>query len=113
MTTVRYALDEFIHDITSLVASESERAALFDKGSSYLERLAANPGAIPACLLAVGRVEAESRQLCAASRAGAAGDHCGVGARGAGGTARSPHLGNDRCARQRHPGGAVPAGGRP
>lgn len=44
---MRYALDEFIHDMTALVASGPEQAALYDRGSSYLERLAANPGAIP------------------------------------------------------------------
>jgi 3-mercaptopropionate dioxygenase len=47
MTNVRYALDEFIHDMTSLMASAPEQATLFDRGSTYLERLAANPEAIP------------------------------------------------------------------
>ncbi|MCE2459023.1 MAG: hypothetical protein J4G14_14610 [Dehalococcoidia bacterium] len=47
MTTVKYALDEFIHDMSTLVDEQPDQERLFDRGSSYLERLIVNPDAIP------------------------------------------------------------------
>ena len=47
MTTVKYALDEFIHDMSALVDEQPDQERLFDRGSSYLERLIVNPDAIP------------------------------------------------------------------
>lgn len=46
MARVTYTLDDFIHDMTQLVESEPDQAALFDRGSSHLQRLLANPDAI-------------------------------------------------------------------
>jgi predicted metal-dependent enzyme (double-stranded beta helix superfamily) len=46
MTTVKYALDEFVHDMSALVDEQPEQDRLFDLGSSYLERLINNPEAI-------------------------------------------------------------------
>jgi predicted metal-dependent enzyme (double-stranded beta helix superfamily) len=39
MTLARYTLDEFIHDMTDLVATQPDQAALFDRGSRLIERL--------------------------------------------------------------------------
>lgn len=47
MTTVRYTLDEFIHDMTALVAAQPDQARLFDTGSAYIEKLVRDPNAIP------------------------------------------------------------------
>jgi predicted metal-dependent enzyme (double-stranded beta helix superfamily) len=47
MTRTRYMLDEFIHDMTALVASRPEQASLFDRGSTYIERLVRDPESIP------------------------------------------------------------------
>lgn len=47
MTTVKYSLDEFIHDMTQLVDEQPEQEKLFDVGSSYLEKLINNPEGIP------------------------------------------------------------------
>ena len=47
MTITKYRLDEFIHDMTELVESQPDQEKLFDKGSSYLERLILNPEGIP------------------------------------------------------------------
>ncbi len=46
MTTVRYALDEFIHDMSALVDEQPDQERLFDLGSTCLERLITNPEAI-------------------------------------------------------------------
>ena len=48
MTLVKYSLDEFIYDMTELVKAQPEQEKLFDKGSSYLEKLISNPGAVEA-----------------------------------------------------------------
>ena len=47
MTAVKYSLDEFIHDMESLLREQPEQERIFDKGSGLLERLVANPSAIP------------------------------------------------------------------
>ena len=47
MTTVKYSLDEFVHDMESLLKDQPDQAQIFDKGSSYLDKLIQNPDAIP------------------------------------------------------------------
>ena len=47
MVITRYGLDEFVADMQELVASQPDQAALFDRGSAYLERLVRNPDALP------------------------------------------------------------------
>ncbi len=47
MTTVKYSLDEFAHDMESLLANQPNQQQIFDTSSSWLEKLIANPGAIP------------------------------------------------------------------
>jgi predicted metal-dependent enzyme (double-stranded beta helix superfamily) len=43
----RYALDEFIHDMTGLVATQPDQATLFDRGSGLIERLIRDPESVP------------------------------------------------------------------
>jgi predicted metal-dependent enzyme (double-stranded beta helix superfamily) len=47
MVLVRYSLEQFIADMQGLVDSQSDQQTIFDTGSAYLERLVANPDAIP------------------------------------------------------------------
>ena len=47
MVTVKYSLDEFIHDMSALVDDQPAEDRLFDLGSSYLEQFINNPDAIP------------------------------------------------------------------
>ena len=47
MTITKYALDEFIYDMSRLVDEKPDQDKLFDIGSSYLERLINNPDAVP------------------------------------------------------------------
>lgn len=47
MVMTRYSLDQFVADMQELVASQPEQAKLFDRGSSYLERLVQDPDALP------------------------------------------------------------------
>jgi len=47
MTTVKYSLEEFVHDMTQLVESQPGQEKLFDVGSTYLEKLILNPEGIP------------------------------------------------------------------
>ena len=47
MLTVKYALDEFIYDMSRLVDEQPDQGTLFDRGSVYLERLINNASAIP------------------------------------------------------------------
>ncbi len=47
MTGSRYALDEFIHDMTDLVAMQPDQATLFDRGSHLIERLVRHPDSVP------------------------------------------------------------------
>lgn len=44
---MKYSLDEFISDMTSLVEGQPDQAKLFETGSSLLQRLIQNPEAIP------------------------------------------------------------------
>ena len=46
MTTVKYTLDEFVHDMEGLVAGQPDSQKIFDIGSAWLERLTRNPQAI-------------------------------------------------------------------
>ncbi|MCC6174793.1 MAG: hypothetical protein IT305_05775 [Chloroflexi bacterium] len=43
-----YTLDQFIADVQELVNAHPDQQTLFDKGSSYLERLCSTPDAVPA-----------------------------------------------------------------
>jgi predicted metal-dependent enzyme (double-stranded beta helix superfamily) len=47
MTRTGYSLDQFIADMQAIVAEKPTQAALFDKGSSLLERLVHDPEAVP------------------------------------------------------------------
>jgi predicted metal-dependent enzyme (double-stranded beta helix superfamily) len=47
MTVARYTLDEFIHDMTGLVATQPDQATLFDRGSRLIERLVRDPASVP------------------------------------------------------------------
>ena len=47
MATARYSLEDFIHDMDSLIDEGADNQKIFDKGSSHLERLIRNPEAIP------------------------------------------------------------------
>jgi predicted metal-dependent enzyme (double-stranded beta helix superfamily) len=47
MLQTRYTLDDFVHDMTALLATAPEQALLFDRGSAYLERLVRDEEAIP------------------------------------------------------------------
>lgn len=48
MTAIKYSLDEFVHDMESLLRDQPDQEKLFDRGSSLLSRLIANPEAVPA-----------------------------------------------------------------
>jgi predicted metal-dependent enzyme (double-stranded beta helix superfamily) len=48
MAVTAYALEEFIHDMTDLVAASPDQATLFDRGSRLIERLVSNPESVPA-----------------------------------------------------------------
>ena len=48
MTTPRYTLDEFVHDMEDLLKSEPENQKIFDTGSDWLAKLTRNPENIPA-----------------------------------------------------------------
>ena len=47
MATANYTLADFVHDMEALLEHQPDQASIFDKGSSYLERLIDNPDAIP------------------------------------------------------------------
>ena len=47
MAAVRYALEDFVHDMEDLLSSQPGNEKIFDKGSNCLSRLIANSGAIP------------------------------------------------------------------
>jgi predicted metal-dependent enzyme (double-stranded beta helix superfamily) len=47
MARVAYTLEEFIHDMTGLVAAKPDQASLFDRGAGFMERLIRNPEAVP------------------------------------------------------------------
>jgi predicted metal-dependent enzyme (double-stranded beta helix superfamily) len=46
-TRTAYDLDQFVADMTALVGAHPDQADLFDRAAGYLERLIANPEAIP------------------------------------------------------------------
>jgi predicted metal-dependent enzyme (double-stranded beta helix superfamily) len=43
----RYALEEFIYDMTGLVATQPDQATLFDRGSRLIARLVRDPESVP------------------------------------------------------------------
>ena len=47
MTTVKYSLEDFTHDMESLIESQPSNQQIFDKGSAWLQRLVSNPDSIP------------------------------------------------------------------
>ena len=47
MTTVKYSLEDFTHDMESLLKSQPDNQKIFDQGSDCLERLVRNPDSIP------------------------------------------------------------------
>jgi predicted metal-dependent enzyme (double-stranded beta helix superfamily) len=47
MTTVKYALDDLVHDLEALLKQHPDQQKIFDTGSSFLSRLVNNPEAIP------------------------------------------------------------------
>lgn len=47
MALTRYALDEFIHDMTDLVATQPDQATLFGRGTRLIERLVRDPESVP------------------------------------------------------------------
>jgi predicted metal-dependent enzyme (double-stranded beta helix superfamily) len=47
MVAVRYSLDEFAHDMQTLLAQQPDQPTLFDRGSVYLQTLLHNPDAVP------------------------------------------------------------------
>ena len=48
MTTVKYSLDDLVHDLEALLRQQPDQQKIFDTGSSYLARLINDPKAIPA-----------------------------------------------------------------
>ncbi len=46
-TTVKYSLEEFVHEMSALVDEQPDQERMFDVGSTYLERLINSPDAIP------------------------------------------------------------------
>jgi predicted metal-dependent enzyme (double-stranded beta helix superfamily) len=48
MLTRGYTLDDFVHEMDALIDSGAEQQTIFDRGSSWLERLIQNPESIPA-----------------------------------------------------------------
>jgi len=47
MVLTRYSLDQFVSDMQELVDSQPDQQKLFDRGSTYLEKLVTTPGSIP------------------------------------------------------------------
>jgi predicted metal-dependent enzyme (double-stranded beta helix superfamily) len=47
MTIVKYSLEDFTHDMEDLLKSQPGNQQIFDKGSTWLERLISNPDSIP------------------------------------------------------------------
>ena len=43
----RYTLDEFVHDMSGLVAAKPDQRALFDRGARFIEKLIREPEAVP------------------------------------------------------------------
>ena len=47
MPTVKYSLDDFVQDMEGLLVTQPGSQKIFDTGSSWLEKLIADPDAIP------------------------------------------------------------------
>jgi len=47
MTVARYILEDFVHDMTGVVAESPDQATLFDRGARFVERLVRDPGSVP------------------------------------------------------------------
>ena len=47
MAIVKYSLEDFTHDMEDLLKSQPGNQQIFDKGSTWLERLISNPDSIP------------------------------------------------------------------
>jgi predicted metal-dependent enzyme (double-stranded beta helix superfamily) len=47
MTTIHYALDQFVADMSELTRDSEDPSEIFERGSSYLAKLIENPEAIP------------------------------------------------------------------
>ena len=47
MTTVKYSLDNFVHDMEGLLVSQPNEQKIFDTGTTWLEKLIGNPDTIP------------------------------------------------------------------
>ena len=47
MTTVKYTLDEFVHDMERLLEEQPDQQKIFDTGANWLEKLIRNPDSIP------------------------------------------------------------------
>ena len=43
----RYSIDDFVGDMTGLLAGQPDQRVLFDRGSAFLERLVRDPQALP------------------------------------------------------------------
>jgi len=48
MTTIKYSLEDMVHDLEALLEGQPDQQEIFDIGSSYLQKLVRNPEAIPA-----------------------------------------------------------------
>ena len=48
MSSVKYSLAQFVHDMEGLLEKESGPQKIFEAGASWLERLTGDPSAIPA-----------------------------------------------------------------
>ena len=70
MVAVRYALEDFVHDMEDLLVSQPTDEKIFDKGSGCLSRLIANPGRNPRTVLPARRLRypLQSRVLAAPSQ---------------------------------------------
>src|SRR5260370_36430611 len=47
MALTRYALDDFIHEMTDLVSARPDQTTLFDRGARLIERLVRDPESVP------------------------------------------------------------------
>ena len=47
MATVKYTLEDFVHEMEALLREQPDQEKIFDVGSSYMERLISDPEAIP------------------------------------------------------------------
>ena len=47
MTTVKYTLDEFVHDTKALMRDTPDTSAFLNRGVDLLERLIRNPDCLP------------------------------------------------------------------